>query len=118
MQELIAAVIGLIAGCVGSLIAPWVHWGIEKRRLQIQARRQLIDEAREYVGSKQFGGPQFERKTWFAQLRGELHTDTKSKIENFRERSGAAGDATEFRETLRRELFVELDRIERKWKLI
>lgn len=95
-----------------------MHWGIERRRLQFQARRQLIDEAREYVGSKQFGGSQFERKTWFAQLKVELNTDTRSKIENFRERPDAQEDITDFREALRRELFNELDRIERKWELI
>jgi len=26
------AFLGLVAGVVGSLVAPWVHWGIEKRR--------------------------------------------------------------------------------------
>lgn len=29
---IISGVIGLITGAVGSLIAPWVHWGIEKKK--------------------------------------------------------------------------------------
>jgi hypothetical protein len=33
----IPTLIGLITGTIGSLIAPWVSWGIEKRKLRLAA---------------------------------------------------------------------------------
>jgi hypothetical protein len=38
-----AAITGSITGAIASLIAPWVHWTIEKRRNQSERRRKLID---------------------------------------------------------------------------
>src|SRR5215203_734611 len=32
IQYVVPAVLGLVAGVIGSLIAPWVQWAIEKRR--------------------------------------------------------------------------------------
>jgi len=40
--KIIAAIIGLISGAVGSLLAPWVKWRIEKVRLQFEARKEKI----------------------------------------------------------------------------
>lgn len=118
MDAVIAALVGLISGCIGSLIAPWVHWGIEKKRLKLQARRQLISEAREYITSKQFGGSQFHGKTWFPQLRHSLSAGTVEEVENFREYASSASDPAEVREALRRKLLTELEEIERRWGLI
>jgi hypothetical protein len=33
---------GLITGAIGSLVAPWVNWGIEKRRKKMDRHRELI----------------------------------------------------------------------------
>lgn len=38
---------GLFAGLVGSLIAPWVNWGVEKRRLRRARGVQRIEEWRQ-----------------------------------------------------------------------
>jgi hypothetical protein len=45
LTAVIGGIAGLITGTIGSLIAPWVHWGIEKRRSQAERRRALIDNA-------------------------------------------------------------------------
>jgi hypothetical protein len=42
----VPALIGLVSGVIGSLIAPWVNWGIEKRRARLEARRRFIADAR------------------------------------------------------------------------
>jgi hypothetical protein len=34
--------LGLLAGTIGSLVAPWVNWGIEKRRIKDQHHRELV----------------------------------------------------------------------------
>lgn len=45
-----AAVTGLAAGGLASLIAPWAAWGIEKRRLRIVNRKDRIVEWRKGLG--------------------------------------------------------------------
>lgn len=117
MEKIIAALIGLVAGAIGSLIAPWINWGVEKRKIRLQARKNLIECAREYVTSKQFGAVQFSRKTWYAQLIPEMSDEVISIIENF-PRNASEGDVVLVREELRKALLLELGRIERKWKLI
>lgn len=38
----VSAIAGLGAGVVGSLVAPWVNWGVEQRREQRKARADLL----------------------------------------------------------------------------
>ena len=45
-QYIIPAAAGLISGVIGSLVAPWVQWGIEARRERLKARRELLSNAR------------------------------------------------------------------------
>jgi hypothetical protein len=45
-QYLIPAAAGLLSGVVGSLVAPWIQWGIEGRRERMKARRELLAQAR------------------------------------------------------------------------
>lgn len=49
LQYVVPALIGLFAGAIGSLIAPWVNWGIKKRELKLHARREFILFARNAV---------------------------------------------------------------------
>ena len=49
MDIVIPAVAGLLSGAVASLIAPWIHWGIEKRRQQLAYRRELISGWRKMI---------------------------------------------------------------------
>ena len=46
---LVPAVSGLLAGIVGSLVAPWVNWGIEKRRMKFKRRQDIVDRCREHA---------------------------------------------------------------------
>ena len=46
---IIPALTGLIAGAVGSLIAPWVHWRIEKKRKSIEYQQTLIRDVRQLL---------------------------------------------------------------------
>lgn len=45
-QQATSALIGLFTGACGSLIAPWVNWGVEARRERVKARKQLLVDAR------------------------------------------------------------------------
>ena len=46
--------LGLLGGTIGSLIAPWVSWGIEKRREKLKYRREIIQRCREKIESQGF----------------------------------------------------------------
>ncbi|PXW67861.1 hypothetical protein BZA03_1224 [Alteromonas sp. I10] len=46
---LVPAITGLFAGTIGSLIAPWVNWRIEKHRKSIEYKQDLIKDARKLV---------------------------------------------------------------------
>jgi hypothetical protein len=66
---IIPALAGLIAGAISSLIAPWVHWGIEKRKLKLKAREELIREAREALESGEYSNQQFRHLAIYSRIR-------------------------------------------------
>jgi hypothetical protein len=37
---------GPVTGVIGSLVAPWVNWGVKKRRARLQRRQHLVTEWR------------------------------------------------------------------------
>ena len=47
----VAALISLISAAIGSLLAPWVKWGVDKRKLLIEHRRKRISEWRKAIQS-------------------------------------------------------------------
>lgn len=67
-QYWIPAVAGLLSGAVGSLIAPWVHWGIESRRERQKARRELLAHARSVLANPP-PNDEFRRSPLFFQLK-------------------------------------------------
>lgn len=84
MSDALAAVIpaslGLIGGIVGSLIAPWIHWGIEKKKIRLEARRIFIREVRELL-SKPPEPEHLLNHPLYAQLRPYLSEKTRKFIE-------------------------------------
>ncbi|MBS0431336.1 MAG: hypothetical protein JSS21_02865 [Proteobacteria bacterium] len=42
VTAIIAGAVGLITGALGSLVAPWVNWGVEKLRKKRESRASLI----------------------------------------------------------------------------
>jgi len=47
-EGIVIALISFLGGALGSVVAPWVNWGIERRKLRLQARRALISRWRNY----------------------------------------------------------------------
>lgn len=113
MEAFIPALVGLIGVIVGSLLSPWLAQRFETQRAKAQARRRLIDEAREYVAGKQFSVANFSRKPFFLSIQDELSSVLVAEVESFR--NTAQEDA---RERIRKDVLSELARIERKWELI
>lgn len=49
LTAVIGAVAGLISGSIASIVAPWINWGIEKRKQKLAHRRELIAKWRAMV---------------------------------------------------------------------
>ncbi len=80
LSAIIGGIAGLLAGITGSLIAPWIHWGIEKEKLRLAARRELIKTARlslEAISDRK----KFRESAIYSQIRSFLSEDARMKIE-------------------------------------
>src|ERR1043166_9523274 len=79
---IIAAVVGLLSGVVGSLVAPWVQWGIEKKRFKMNRRLKYVRAWRNFVGSNDFTQANFKDTKTFKTLRPYLSNQLIAKIED------------------------------------
>jgi len=107
---IISGVFGLIAGAVGSLIAPWVHWGIEKRRNKLDRRRALIDNTRIFLSGDAPTREDYRQSPAYAAIRPYLSQRIRDNIQQ-RNTSGAE-------QILREDILQEIAALEKRWKLI
>ena len=105
---LIPGVLGLIGGAIGSLIAPWVNWGIEKRREKLNRRRKFIISWRRFIGSAEFNPQTFADTLTYTTLEPYLLEETKALIEN----------KADTDEQIKRRLLKEITRIEKEWGIV
>ncbi|OCH04925.1 hypothetical protein [Aliivibrio fischeri] len=81
VDKLLPALLGLLAGIVGTLIAPWVNWRIEKKRFKQQSRKELIDNARKFLASKEWVQTEFNSTVTYSEIRPHLSQGTINMIE-------------------------------------
>lgn len=110
---IIPAITGLFAGLVASLIAPWVHWGIEKRRDLNIERKMLMKLARRSL-SFRFQKSKFREDDIYFRLKPLLSKELTDSIESDTIASDKGADDYEYIKSVH----VELIKIEKKWKLI
>lgn len=117
MDKIIAGIIGLIAGTIGSLIAPWVHWGIEKRRIKQKRRIELIEKWRSILDNPNFERSGLLEDASYGTLRKLLKDDVKKEIERSPNKlTIVVGSPT--RNHDKDLLLKEIARIEEEWDLI
>lgn len=116
MEHVITGVMGFIAG----LFAPWVKWGIEKRRERLRHRRDLVAKWRRMIQTVA-GTPidpalgvthLLERHEDYYSLRPHLSTKTLGEIHSPHTWDGSSIGA-ELNNTL-----DDIAEIERKWGLV
>ena len=49
MSVIVSAIVALVAGAIGSLVAPWVNWGVEKRRQRFERRKEMVESWRQLL---------------------------------------------------------------------
>lgn len=116
-DTVIVAVIGLIGGVIGSIIAPWINWGIEQRKMQAQRRTDLIREWRSFIENFDFDQKNFGDTTVYAAMRPymnkEVIDDFEAQRTFFVPPDGGRGD-----NLFKQWASDEVSAIERRWKLI
>lgn len=118
LTALIGGIAGLLSGTVASIIAPWVNWGIEKKRNQLEYKAALIQRWRIIIASP------FDRNRMLADPDyGALEPLLTEEVRNQLRRSssahivvqGGSGDPNQADQTL---LQREIARIEKEWGLV
>ena len=75
------ALLGLIGGVVGSLIAPWVHWAIEKRRSKFEYRKSLIEKWRSEIDAFEWENENFGNTSTYAAMKPYMQQKIVEKFE-------------------------------------
>ncbi|MCW3133192.1 MAG: hypothetical protein N2V78_02545 [Methanophagales archaeon] len=119
VTKVLPAILGFVAGAIGSLVAPWVNWGIEKRREKTKRRQEFIDSWRRYI-EDEFEWNSFRNTTMFSQIKpylsekmiNELDPVEGSETPTIHLRSPIGED------TLTKRLLDEIAAVEKRWNLI
>lgn len=117
LTAIIGGIAGLITGAIGSLIAPWVHWGIEKKRYRRDRRAELVKQWREILLKEDFSRSDLLNHPLYGPLRELLKDEIKIILErptNHLVVDLNSSTNSPDRDTIRR----EIARIEKLWDLI
>lgn len=122
MDIIIPAIVGLVTGAIGSLIAPWVNWGIEKRKIRIKNREKLLEDSRNYINTNEFNTKEFLRTTYYSQLRPEFTKEFVNDVEKILSHNATVslhlGGRDSGINNYKAHLLDEISVIEKKWNLI
>ena len=113
---IIPAFVGLIAGAIGSLIAPWIHWRIEKKRKSIEYKQSLIKEARHLVDSSDSIEQILSSSLW-GFISANLSKEEKSAVSDSRRIDLPAWPGLDALAGRKQAISVMLHRLEKEWNL-
>ena len=116
-DTIIVAIIGLITGATGSLVASWVKWGIEKKRLKHNRRVDLIKEWPIFIEQFDFEKDNFGNTTVYGAMRPYMNSETVKKFEAQR-RFYVPPDGGRGKNLFKQWASDEVSKIEKNWKLI
>jgi hypothetical protein len=116
LQYVVPAVLGLVAGVVGSLFGPLVQWAVEKRRGRMDYRKALIKQWRNDFEVFDYDSHRLGDSATYSSLRPHLRTAVRDAIEKPRTayvpNEGRGGSVK------KQMLLDEIARLEKKWGLV
>ena len=119
VQTLISGSVGFVTGAVGSLVAPWVQWAIEKRRTKLDYKRNLIKEWRSFVDNFHWDSDNFGESSVYAAMCPHMNPDTIRKFETEGRWTFTATPEGGRGKNLRKQWATdEITAIEKRWKLV
>lgn len=119
VTKVLPAILGFVAGAIGSLVAPWVNWGIEKRREKTKRRQEFIDSWRRYI-EDEFEWNSFRNTAMFSQIKPYLSEKMINELDPV---EGTETPTIHLRspigeDTLTKRLLDEIAAVEKRWNLI
>jgi hypothetical protein len=81
LSAIIGGIAGLITGAIVSLIAPWITWGVEKKRKKQERREELVNQWREIIMKDGFSRKNLLNHPLYGPLRGLLSDDVRTDLE-------------------------------------
>jgi hypothetical protein len=114
---LIAGASAIVGGLITGVIAPYIAWGIEKRRTKLNDRRERIREWRKQIQIKEFNRESFRQTTGYSTLRPYLSKKALAQMESetiLIQNGGRVGGVNNLKPIIQ----DEISRIEKKWKLL
>ncbi|MBO0947518.1 hypothetical protein [Fibrella forsythiae] len=123
IELLITGGIGLIGGVIGSLIAPWVVWGIERRKIKINKKIELLNKVRQYTERPDFDRVAFSQTAIYSEIKpyltksliGMIEQNSETKLITIKSPRHGRGISLN---NLSPELLDEIVRIEKAWGLM
>ncbi|WP_145984909.1 hypothetical protein [Geobacter sulfurreducens] len=113
---IIGGLAGLCTGVLGSLVAPWVQWAIERRRKEIEYKHKIIFEVRKLLDEKSTIDEIMASSYWGV-IDAHLNSSERNVI--FGEmRIVVLGDISDPDIIKKREISKMLTRLESKWELV
>ena len=114
MQYIITSIIGFLTGALGSLVAPWIHWKLEIRKEERNAKINLIHDLRIYLENNEPKNEQFLRSTNYIKIRPFLSSTFINELE---EMSAHIIHVNTIRSFYKEKFLTELETIEENWKI-
>lgn len=109
----VSATAGLVSGVIGSLIAPWVSWRIERVRLKTEYQRKRIADWRAAIEKAQ-SFDEFKYTSTFAEIRQHM---SKPDLDSLFTAWITSGSGNTEKMKLAK-LLEEVNKVEKKWNLI
>ena len=116
LQNVLPAVLGLIAGVIGSLFGPLVQWSVEKRRGRTERRQYLITTGRWDFQNHDFDSQWLGDTASYSALRPHLRPEIREKIE--KPRTIYVSNEGRGNNVKRQMLLDEIARIDKEWGLV
>ena len=116
-QWIVTGAVGISGGVMGSIVGPWVSWGIEKKRLLREDRKEKLRSWRTYLeGRVSEGG--YKHATAWAEMRPYLSESTVRKVEQYNDWTNILTNLMTSFADLRQAALVDLAKLEKKWNLL
>jgi hypothetical protein len=113
----ISGIVGLISGAIGSLIAPWSLWGVEKRRAKRQYRVEQIARWRDALRGD-FDRRSFVSSEAYSTLKPYMPKRLVEEIEKSRNPFYFVALPKDNEDSMRAYLLEVVAEVERKWRLL
>ncbi|MGE0792866.1 MAG: hypothetical protein AB7V77_01645 [Candidatus Woesearchaeota archaeon] len=108
----------VIASIITVIVAPYVNWGIEKKRLKQNNRKDFLARCRAYIENPNFENKKFVNSSFYSQLKPNLSLDLINKFEKDENhvtiKQGIRGGVDNFKPNL----LDEIKDLEIKWNLL